>query len=61
MLLVVHYRVLLNYVDLNYCSRVTGQIVKMVLELGNIGSLKFTYAVNLNVKISSEVMDVSSH
>jgi hypothetical protein len=57
----VHYGVLLNNVDLNYCSRVTGQIVKMVLELGNIGSLKFTYAVNLNVKISSEVMDVSSY
>ena len=61
MLLVVHDRVLLNDVNLNNSSRVTCKTVELIFKLGNIRRLEFTYAIDLYVKVSSKIMDVSGY
>ena len=61
MLLVVHDRVLLNNVNLNNSSRVICKTVELIFKLGNIRRLEFTYAIDLYVKVSSKIVDVSGY
>ncbi len=61
MLLVVHDRVLLNDINLNNSSGVASKTIEVILKLGNIRSLELTYAIDLDVKVSSKVMDVSGY
>jgi hypothetical protein len=60
-LLVVHYRIFLYDVNLNDSPWVAGQIVQKVFKLSNIRCLEFAYAIDLNVKVSSKVMNVSGY
>lgn len=61
MLLIVHDRVLLNDVNLNNSSRVTSKTVELIFKLGNIRRLEFTYAIDLYVKVSSKIVDISGY